>query len=114
MNSKKYAECVGFVLHYYAGDEVIPHLDFFTFTWLSRSEKWLLHIATFILQKKKIIIINYFGCVEVRILVEKWNIFEANIFPRSLVQTSWLEKTSLCLNTRLSVNKKFSPSQHFY
>jgi len=28
-------------------------------------------------------------------------------YPRSLVQTCWLETTALCLNTRFSVNKNF-------
>ena len=31
-------------------------------------------------------ILNYFGCMEYRILVEEWNIYEVHIFPRSLVQ----------------------------
>ena len=31
-------------------------------------------------------ILNNFRSVEVRILVEKWNIYENHIFPRSLVQ----------------------------
>jgi hypothetical protein len=52
-------------------------------------------------------ILNYFGCVEVWILVEKWIIYEPHIFPRSLVQTCWMETTSLCLNTWLRVNKNF-------
>ena len=45
--------------------------------------------------------------MEVRYLVEKWNIYNAKIFTRSLVQTCSLESTSLCLQTRLRVNKKF-------
>ena len=52
--------------------------------------------------------------MEVRILVEKWNMYEAHIFPRSLVQTCWFESNSLCLNTRLSVNKDFRNSHNFY
>ena len=59
-------------------------------------------------------ILNSFECVEVRILVEKWNIHEAHIFPRPLLQTCRLETTSLCLNTRLRVNKKFQNSPYFY
>jgi len=51
--------------------------------------------------------------VEVRIPVGKWNIYEAHIFPRSLLKTCRLETTSLCLNTRLRVNKKFQNS-HFF
>jgi len=36
---------------------------------------------------------NYFVCVNVRILVEMWNIYESHIFQMSLVQTWWLETT---------------------
>jgi len=50
--------------------------------------------------------LNPFECVDVRILVEKWNIYEGHIFPRPLLQTCRLETTSLCLNKRLAVNKK--------
>ena len=59
-------------------------------------------------------ILNTFVCVEVRILVEKWNVYEGNIFPSSLLQTCRLETTSLFLNTRLLVNKIFSNSYYFY
>ena len=72
---------------------------------LSRAEKWLLDIATFIKQKKKIF--NILECVEVRILVEKWNRYEEHIFRNSLVQTCWMETTSSCLNIRLILNKNF-------
>jgi len=44
-------------------------------------------------------ILDVFLCVEVRILVEKWNMFEALIFQRTLLHTYRLETTSLCLNT---------------
>ena len=57
---------------------------------------------------------NTFECVEVRFLVEKWNIYKAHIFPRPLLQTCRWETTSLCLNTRLIVNKKLSNSHYFY
>jgi hypothetical protein len=40
-----------------------------------------------------------------RIYVYKWNIYETHIFQGSFVETCWLEKTSLCLNTRLSIKK---------
>ena len=60
---------------------------------------------------KKILII--FVCVELRILVGKWNIYEAHIFSRPLIQTCRLETTSLFLNTRLLVNKKF-PNSHYF
>ena len=43
----------------------------------------------------------------------KWNMYDAYIFPRPLPQTCRLETTSVCLNTRLVVNKKFSNS-HFF
>jgi len=54
--------------------------------------------------------INFFLCVEFRIVVGKWNIYEAHIFPRSLLKICSLETTSLCIFTRLSVkkNSKFS------
>jgi len=52
-------------------------------------------------------ILNAFVCVEVRILVEKWNVYEGHIFPRPLLQTCRLETTSLCLNIRLIVIKYF-------
>jgi len=52
-------------------------------------------------------VLNYFEWVEVRILVGKWNKYEAHIFTRSLVQKCWLETTTLCLNSRLRVNKIF-------
>jgi hypothetical protein len=51
--------------------------------------------------------------VEVGILVGKWNIYEAHVFSRSLVQTCWMETTSLCLNTQLRV-KIFLHSHYFY
>ena len=57
--------------------------------------------------------LNSIVCVEVRILVEKWNIYEGHIFPRPFLQTCRLETTSLCLNTRLLVNKNF-PNSHYY
>ena len=49
--------------------------------------------------------LNFFICVEVRIVCKKWNIYEAHIFPRTLQQTCRLETTPLCLNTRLGVKK---------
>jgi len=52
-------------------------------------------------------ILNPFVFVEIRILVEKWNEYEGHILPRPLLQTCRLETTSLCLNTRLLVNKNF-------
>jgi hypothetical protein len=52
--------------------------------------------------------------VEVSYLVEKWNNYDAQIFSRSLVQKCSLESTSLCLHTRLRVNKKFKNSHYFF
>ena len=57
--------------------------------------------------------LNYSWCMEFRILVEKWYIYEAYIFTNSLVQTSWLETTPLCLNARFCLNN-FPISQYFY
>ena len=51
-------------------------------------------------------ILNSLVWVEVRILVEKLNVYEGQIFPMPLIQTCRLETTSLCLNTRLR-EKKF-------
>ena len=54
---------------------------------------------------KKILNISYVWWLEFR--VKKWHKYEAHIFPKPLQQTCRLETTSLCLNTRLNVNKKF-------
>ena len=58
-------------------------------------------------------ILNIFVSAEDKILVKKWNLYEAHIFPRPLHQTCRLETISFCLNTRLRVNKKFNNSQIF-
>ena len=47
--------------------------------------------------------LNPIVCVEFRILVEKWYVYEGHIFPRPLLQTCRLETISLCLNKRLRV-----------
>ena len=73
---------------------------------LTRAEKWMLGIATYIMRKN----IKFFICVEVRILVKKWNMYEAHIFPRPFKPTCRLETTSLCLITRLRVKSKFQNS----
>jgi len=49
-------------------------------------------------------IFNYSYCVDVRILVEKWNIYEGYIWTISLVQTCSWETITFCLCTRLSVH----------
>jgi len=59
-------------------------------------------------------ILNTFLWVEFRILVGKWNVYEGHIFPKPLIQTCRFETTTLCLNTRLFVNKKFPYSHYFY
>jgi len=57
--------------------------------------------------------LNTFVCVEVRILVEKWDVYEGYIFPsQSCKHTDW--KRLPCLNTRLLVNKKFQISHYLY
>ena len=38
---------------------------------------------------------------------KKWNMYEAHIFPRPLQQTSRLETTPVCLNTRVRVKNNF-------
>jgi hypothetical protein len=58
--------------------------------------------------------LNTFVNVDVRILVEKLNVYEGHIFPTPLLQTCRFETTSLCLNTRLLVNKIFPNSHNFY
>jgi len=59
-------------------------------------------------------ILKYFVVVEIRIVVEKWIVYEGHILPRTLLQTCRFEKTTLCLNTGLLVNKKFPNSHYFY
>ena len=76
----------------------------------SQAERYLLYIKSFIMKK----ILNYFGFQQVRILLEKWNIYEAHIFPRSLAQTLWLETKSLWLNTQLRLNKTILLFHNFY
>jgi len=70
------------------------------------TENWKLIVGHRAIYYAKIIL-NSFVCVEDRILVGKWNVYESHIFPRPLLQTCRLETTSLCLNTRLLVNKIF-------
>ena len=71
---------------------------------LSRPEMWMFDIATYITQK----ILNFFKCVEVRMFVKKWNMYEVHIFARP--KKCRLETAPFCLNTRLGVNKKFQNS----
>ena len=59
-------------------------------------------------------VLNFFVCMDVRILLEKWNVYEGHFFPRTLLQPCRLETTFLCLNTRLIVNNKFPNSHYFY
>jgi len=68
-----------------------------------KSERWT---SRHILCKK---ILNIFIGFEFRMIVKKWNMYFAQIFPRPLQQTCRLETTSFNLNTRLRVKKiKFS------
>ena len=76
---------------------------------LSRPEKWMLDISTYIMQK----ILNFFIWVGLEFFVKKWNMYEAHIFPRPLQQTCSLETTPLCLNTRLRVNINFKIDINF-
>ena len=76
---------------------------------LSRPEKWMLGIATYIMQK----ILN-FSCVWRLEFFVKSEICMRLTFSRGpLQQTCSLETTSLCLNTGLRVNKKFQNSHKF-
>jgi hypothetical protein len=43
-------------------------------------------------------ILNTFVCMDIRILVEKWNVYEGQIFPRPLLQ--------ICRSEDLTINKK--------
>jgi len=52
--------------------------------WLYRELKLIVGHRDIYYAKK---ILNTFVCVEVRILVEKWNVYEGHIFPRPLLQT---------------------------
>ena len=58
--------------------------------------------------------IKFFLCVEVKLLVEKWNVFDGHIFTKPLLQTCRLETTSMCLITRILVNNNFTNSHYFY
>ena len=71
--------------------------------WYYRDPKIDFGASRYILCKK---ILNTFVCLDGRILVEKWNVYEGHILPRPLLQTFRLETTSLCLNTRVHAKKK--------
>ena len=73
-----------------------------------KSECWL---SRHLLCEK---ILKIFLCLEVRILVERWNLYEAHIFQKPWTQTCRFEKTSLCLNTRLRLNKIYQNSHNFF
>ena len=70
-----------------------------------KSECWT---SRHTLRKK---ILNFFICVEVRILCKKVKYLWISHFPEAITKTCRLETTPLCLNTRLRVNKKFKNSQ---
>ena len=69
-----------------------------------KSECWT---SRHILCKK---ILNFSFVWRLEFFVNKWNMYEVHIFPRSLKQTCRLETTPLCLNTRLGVNKRLKNS----
>ena len=69
-----------------------------------KSECWS---SRHILCKK---ILNFSYVWRLEFFVKKLNMYEAHIFSRPLKQTCRLETTTLCLNTRLGVNKKFQNS----
>jgi len=50
-------------------------------------------------------LLKTFECVELRIHVAKWNVYEGHIFQRPLLLTCRLETISLRLNNRLLVKK---------
>ena len=76
---------------------------------LSWPEKWMLDIATYFMQK----ILNFSYVWRLEFFVKKWNMYEAHIIQRPLQQTCRLETTTLCLNTRLRVNKNFKIQINF-
>ena len=69
-------------------------------------ETWKLIVGHHVIELSEKIL-HFFVGVEVRIVVEKWNIYEAHIFPRPLLQTCRLETTPFCLNNWLCVKKNF-------
>ena len=69
-----------------------------------KSESWT---SRHILCKK---ILNFFICVEVRILCKKVKYVCSSLFPKAITKTCRLETTPLFLNTLLHVNKKFQYS----
>ena len=66
-----------------------------------KSECWT---SGHILCKK---ILNFFICVEVRILSKKVKYVWSSHFPEAITTNMQFGNDSLCLNTRLRVNKKF-------
>jgi hypothetical protein len=66
-----------------------------------KSECW---ISRHIIIKK---ILNFFIVWRLEFFVEKWNMYEAHIFPRPFQLKCRMETTPLCFNTRICVNKKF-------
>ena len=76
-------------------------------------ESWKLNVGMRDTYSAKKILNSIVG-VEFRILVEKCFVYEGHIFQRLILQTCSLETTSLCLNTRLIVNKIFPNSHYIY
>jgi len=69
-------------------------------------ENWKLIVKHRDIYYAKKILIS-FVCVEVRILLEKWNVYEGHNFQRPLLHTCILETISLCLYTPLLGKKNF-------
>ena len=73
---------------------------------LSRPEKWMLDIATYIMQK----ILHFFIGVEVRILCKKVKYVWSSHFPEAFTTNMQLGNDSFVFEYRLRVNKKFQNS----
>ena len=74
---------------------------------LSRPEKWMLDIATYIMQK----ILNFFICVEVRILCKKVKYLWGSHFPEAITTNMELGNDSFVFEypvTCKQITSKFS------
>ena len=81
---------------------IVSTYEYGKLLWHNRELKIVCWSSRHILCEKYI---KSFVCVEDRILVVKWIVYECHIFPMPLPQTCRLETTFLCLNSRLLVNK---------
>ena len=73
-------------------------------------ETWKVNVGHRDIFKK---ILNFFICVEVRILCKEVKYLWSSHFPEAITKTCRLEKTPLCLNTRLRVKKNFKIHNNF-